>query len=205
MINVTCQEGLYKQARPRSDCFWRSHLIRVFPVCYSDKQFVNHALININFFENRKRSVWNFRIFTVCSHYQHYYYRQNHWIIIDQSTFCLFSSRCPGWSKVTVVFPGHTHILSEIIYSMVSKLSPFRKSFRDQWYQKIYFSKSFIDKWYFYASCIDGQGHIVFVPCKRDTPPAKLLPKPQTLAKERKKNGVWSKKLGLSKGFQVLR
>ena len=28
---------IVKQRRPRWDCFWRSSLIRVFPVCYSDK------------------------------------------------------------------------------------------------------------------------------------------------------------------------
>ena len=37
---VSCQKGLDKQSRPRSDCFWRSSLIRVFPVCYSDMQFM---------------------------------------------------------------------------------------------------------------------------------------------------------------------
>ena len=35
------KKDLDKQVRPRSDCFWRSSLIRVFPVCYSDKHFVN--------------------------------------------------------------------------------------------------------------------------------------------------------------------
>ena len=35
---IACQEGLDKQGRPRSDCVRRSSLIRVFPVCYSDKQ-----------------------------------------------------------------------------------------------------------------------------------------------------------------------
>ena len=28
-----------QQSRPRSDCFWSSSLIWVFPVCYSDKHF----------------------------------------------------------------------------------------------------------------------------------------------------------------------
>ena len=32
-----------KQCRPRSNCFWRSSLIRVFPVCYSDKHFANSS------------------------------------------------------------------------------------------------------------------------------------------------------------------
>ena len=37
------QRGLDKQGRPRSDCFFRSSLIRVFPVCYSDKHTVNSS------------------------------------------------------------------------------------------------------------------------------------------------------------------
>ena len=37
---VVCQKGLDKQCRPRSDCFCRSSLIRVFSVCYSDKLFL---------------------------------------------------------------------------------------------------------------------------------------------------------------------
>ena len=32
---VLGQIGLSKQCRPRSDCFWRSSLIRVYPVCHS--------------------------------------------------------------------------------------------------------------------------------------------------------------------------
>ena len=38
---LACQKGLDKQYIPRSDCFFRSTLIRVFPVCYSDKHFLN--------------------------------------------------------------------------------------------------------------------------------------------------------------------
>ena len=34
---------LDKQHRPRSDCFCRSSLIRVFPVCYSDNRLVNFS------------------------------------------------------------------------------------------------------------------------------------------------------------------
>ena len=33
------QKGIDKQGRPRLDCFWRSSLIRVFPICCSDKKF----------------------------------------------------------------------------------------------------------------------------------------------------------------------
>ena len=42
----------------------RSSLIRVFPVCYSDKHIVNFSPEN-QYFENRKRKVWNFRKFTI--------------------------------------------------------------------------------------------------------------------------------------------
>ena len=38
---VACQKGLDKQGRPRPDCFFRSSLVWVFRVCYSDKHFVN--------------------------------------------------------------------------------------------------------------------------------------------------------------------
>ena len=41
---VACHKGLDKQRRPKSDCFRRSSLIRVFPVCYSDKYFAFPAL-----------------------------------------------------------------------------------------------------------------------------------------------------------------
>ena len=50
------QKGLNKHGRPRSDCFWKSSLIRVFPVCYFDKHFVKSSPNNI-LFENRKRKV----------------------------------------------------------------------------------------------------------------------------------------------------
>ena len=46
-----------KQHRPRSELFWRNRLIRVFPVYYSDKNFVNSSPDNQNLFENRKRGV----------------------------------------------------------------------------------------------------------------------------------------------------
>ena len=41
------QKGLDKQPRPRSDCFWRSSLIRVLPVCYSDELSVNSSPKNL--------------------------------------------------------------------------------------------------------------------------------------------------------------
>ena len=40
-----CLKDIDKQSRPRSNCFWRSSLIRVFPVCSSDKHFVNFVNI----------------------------------------------------------------------------------------------------------------------------------------------------------------
>ena len=40
---VTCQKGLDKQCRPRSDCSLISSLIRVFPLCYADKHFVKSS------------------------------------------------------------------------------------------------------------------------------------------------------------------
>ena len=48
ILNTSClpkrPRDSEKQHRPRSDCFWKSSLNRVFPVCYSDKHFVNPAL-----------------------------------------------------------------------------------------------------------------------------------------------------------------
>ena len=61
---IACQKGLDIQGRPRSDCFFRSSLIRVFPVCYSCKCFVNSSVDNQYIFEN-KREKCNFRKFTV--------------------------------------------------------------------------------------------------------------------------------------------
>ena len=54
---VACQKGLDKQRRSRSDCFWRSSLIRIFPVCYSCMHFVNSTLDNQQI-ENKKRKVF---------------------------------------------------------------------------------------------------------------------------------------------------
>ena len=57
---VACQKGLDKQSRPRSDCFWRSSLIRVCSICYSDKHFVNSSLINHIFFRTESEKCWKF-------------------------------------------------------------------------------------------------------------------------------------------------
>ena len=40
---AACQNGLDKQGNTRSDCFWRSSLILVFPACYSDKHCERHS------------------------------------------------------------------------------------------------------------------------------------------------------------------
>ena len=39
------QRDIYKQCKSRSDCFFRSSLIRVFPVCYSDQHLLILTLI----------------------------------------------------------------------------------------------------------------------------------------------------------------
>ena len=63
---VACQKSLDNQGRPRSDCFWRSSLIRVFPVCYSGRHFVNSSPENQHFMcQQKENSVQNFRTFTV--------------------------------------------------------------------------------------------------------------------------------------------
>ena len=66
---LACQKGLDKQGRPRSDCFFRSSLIRVFPVCYPTNILRIPALKTNTLFKKRKRkSVRNFRTFTVLSY-----------------------------------------------------------------------------------------------------------------------------------------
>ena len=51
---VVSQKGQDKQRRSRSDCFWRSSLIRVFPVCFSDKHFVMFSFGNQQFIRNQR-------------------------------------------------------------------------------------------------------------------------------------------------------
>ena len=64
---VACQKGLDNQCRPRSDCFWRSCLIRVFPVCHADKYFVNSSHNYQHFiWEQKEKSIQNFRKYTAC-------------------------------------------------------------------------------------------------------------------------------------------
>ena len=68
---VLGQIGLSKQCRPRSDCFWRSSLIRVYAVCHSISIFWMHycnVTSNFSIFRRIMAIVWgvpNFRIFTV--------------------------------------------------------------------------------------------------------------------------------------------
>ena len=63
---VPVKKCLDKQCRPRSDCFWRSSLIWVFPVCYSDKHFVNCSPEYQHFiWEQKEKSVQSFRTFTI--------------------------------------------------------------------------------------------------------------------------------------------
>ena len=50
---VVRQKGLDKQRRPRSDYFFRSSLIRVCPVCYSDTHFVNFSPGNQHFISDQ--------------------------------------------------------------------------------------------------------------------------------------------------------
>ena len=65
---VACQNGLDKQCRPRSDCFWRSSLIWDFPIGCSEKHFVNSSHDKQHFiWEQKEKSVQNFRTF-YCIH-----------------------------------------------------------------------------------------------------------------------------------------
>ena len=63
ILNTSCcQKDLDKQHRPWSDCFFRSSLIRVCAVCYSDKYFVifnpdNHHSIWASMRENLSSGV----------------------------------------------------------------------------------------------------------------------------------------------------
>ena len=60
---ISCKQGLNKQPGPKSDCFiWRSSLIRVFPVCYSDRHFCELQPL---YLRTERESVWNFRTFTI--------------------------------------------------------------------------------------------------------------------------------------------
>ena len=45
---VSYNKILDKHGRPKSDCFFRSSLIRVFPVCLTEKHFVNFSPDNIH-------------------------------------------------------------------------------------------------------------------------------------------------------------
>ena len=49
---VACQKDLDEQCSTRSDYFFRSSQISVFPVCFSDKHFVNSSPGNQHFIRN---------------------------------------------------------------------------------------------------------------------------------------------------------
>ena len=62
-----CQENIVKQRRPRSDFFWKSSLIGVFPVCYSDKHICNSSSYYLHFIWIQKyKSVRIFRTLVAC-------------------------------------------------------------------------------------------------------------------------------------------
>ena len=69
---IACQKGLDKLGRSRSDCFWRSSLIRKFPVCYSLNHFVNSSTDNQHFIGNSK---W--KVFEVLEHLPYYMNRSS--------------------------------------------------------------------------------------------------------------------------------
>ena len=74
---VACQKGIDKQCRPRSDCFWRSSLIRVFSVCYSDKHFVNSSPENQLFiWKQKEKRVQYFRTFTVTLNFRFLFFNK---------------------------------------------------------------------------------------------------------------------------------
>ena len=57
---LACQNSLDKQCRPRSNCFFRSSLIWVFPVCFFDKCFLSSSPENQQFiWEQKVKSVPN--------------------------------------------------------------------------------------------------------------------------------------------------
>ena len=61
MVKSLLTKYLDKHHRPRSDCFCRSRLIRIFPFCYSDKHFVNSSPDNQHFiWEEKEKSFWKF-------------------------------------------------------------------------------------------------------------------------------------------------
>ena len=69
ILRASClpKKGLDKQHRLRLDCFQRSSLIRVFPVCYSDKHLVNSSPENPTFYlrtEEKSVQILNIYHFT---------------------------------------------------------------------------------------------------------------------------------------------
>ena len=63
---VASQKGLDKQCRLRSDCFWISSLISLFPVCCSDMHFLISSHDHQHFIREQKETkIRNFRTFTI--------------------------------------------------------------------------------------------------------------------------------------------
>ena len=68
---VVSQKGLDKQRSPKSDCFWRSSLTRIFSVCYTDKHFfLNSRPDNQRFIWEHKGKVFDLQTFSY-SHIMH--------------------------------------------------------------------------------------------------------------------------------------
>ena len=59
ILSTSCLlKGIVKQCRPRSDCFFRSSLIQVFPVCYLTSNLWVPALKTSIIFEDRRRKMF---------------------------------------------------------------------------------------------------------------------------------------------------
>ena len=100
---VACQKCLDKQCRPRSDCFWRSSLIRVCTVCYSDKHFVNSSPDNKHFIWQQKEKCLKFYNFCEINVYGMWYslYCLNvgNQLIQDSSLTHLWHIEIPGGQR----------------------------------------------------------------------------------------------------------
>ena len=69
LLHVKCSKISYTSCMPNKLDKQRRSLIRVYPVCYSDKHFVNSNLDNQHFiFEQKEKSVCNFCAFTIVAH-----------------------------------------------------------------------------------------------------------------------------------------
>ena len=113
MVNVlkfpslnTCQKGLDKQGRPRSDCFWWSSLIRdsLFAILTSILQI--SALKTNILFENRKR-----KMFGISEHLRYwYFYTKN----LSFRIFLLLTLCCDG--DYSVILPNLVTYGEEMLF-----------------------------------------------------------------------------------------